>query len=68
MLSDKLGSTLPFTRQEIADMVGTTTETAIRLISSFRERGIIRSTSGKIIIQDEEKLRLLREGPPQIQH
>lgn len=68
MLSNKLGSTLPFTRQEIADMVGTTTETVIRLMSIFRERGVIRSTRGKIIIQDRKKLKLLREGPPEILH
>jgi len=35
MLSAKLGPTLLFTRQEIADMVGTTTETAIRVMSQL---------------------------------
>ena len=66
MLSSKLGPTLPFTRQEIADMAGTTTETAIRVMSRLRSRGIIRSLRGKIIILDETKLRLLSEGPPLI--
>jgi len=66
MLSSKLGSTLPFTREEIADMAGTTTETTIRLMSHLRERGIIRSSRGKIIILDETKLKLLSEGPPQV--
>jgi len=66
MLSSKLGTTLPFTRQEVADMAGTTTETAIRLLSNLKERGVIRSTRGKIIILDEIKLRLLSEGPPQL--
>ena len=66
MLSVKLGSTLPFTRQDIADMVGTTTETAIRVMSHLKDRGIIRSVRGKVIILDEEKLRLLSEGPPQV--
>jgi len=66
MLSLKLGLTLPFTRQEIADMVGTTTETAIRVMSHLRERGIIRSVRGTVIILDEEKLRVLSEGPPQV--
>ncbi len=66
MLSSKLGFTLPFTRQEIADMVGTTTETAIRVMSHLKDRGIIRSTRGKVIILDEEKLRLLSEGPPRV--
>ncbi len=66
MLSAKLGSTLPFTRQELADMAGTTTETAIRFMSRLKDRGIIRSVRGKIIILDETKLRLLSEGPPQV--
>ncbi len=64
MLSAKLGPTLPFTRQEIANMAGTTTETAIRVTSQLKERGIIRSVRGKIIILDETKLRLLSEGLP----
>jgi len=66
MLSSKLGPSLPFTRQEIADMAGTTTETAIRFISNLRDRGIIRSARGKIVILDDVKLRLLSEGPPQV--
>lgn len=66
MLSSKLGLTLPFTRQEIADMVGTTTETAIRVMSRLKDRGIIRSVRGKVIILDKEKLRLLSEGPPRV--
>jgi len=66
MLSTKLGPTLTFTRQEIADMVGTTTETAIRVMSHLKDRGIISSVRGKVIVLDEEKLRLLGEGPPRV--
>ena len=66
MLSAKLGLTLPFTRQEIADMAGTTTETAIRVMSHLKDREIIRSVRGKVIILNEEKLRLLSEGPPRV--
>ena len=66
MLSAKIGLTLPFTRQEIADMVGTTTETAIRVMSQLKDRRIIRTVRGKVIILDEEKLRLLSEGPPRV--
>ncbi len=64
MLSSKLGPTLPFTRQEIADMTGTTTETAIRLMSRLKDSRVIRSSRGKITILDETKLRLLSEGTP----
>ena len=66
MLSSKLGPTLSFTRQEIADMAGTTTETAIRVMSHLKDRRIIRSVRGKVTILDEEKLRLLGEGPPRV--
>jgi len=66
MLSSKLGTELPFTRQEIADMTGTTIETAIRVMSRLKERGIVRSARGKTVIADEAKLRLLSEGPPQV--
>jgi len=66
MLSAKLGPTIPFTRQEIADMAGTTIETTIRTMSILRDRGIIRSVRGKVIILDEQKLKLLSEGPPQV--
>jgi len=47
-------------------MTGTTTETATRVMSHLKDRGIIRSVRGKVIILDEEKLRLLGEGPPQV--
>ncbi|MFC1987785.1 Crp/Fnr family transcriptional regulator [Chloroflexota bacterium] len=66
MLSSKIGLTLPFTRQDIADMAGTTIETAIRVMSHMKDRGIIRSTRGKITVLDRKKLGLLSEGPPQV--
>ena len=66
MLASRMGNTLPFTRQELADMAGMTTETAIRLTSQLRERGIIRSFRGQLIILDEVKLRALAEGPPTV--
>lgn len=66
MLSARLGMNLPFTRQELSDMAGTTTETTIRILSQWKERGIISSVRGRITIADETKLRLLAEGPPGI--
>ena len=66
MLSAKLGETLPFTRQEIADMAGTTTETAIRFLSRLKDGGIISSDRGKVSILNKGKLRLIGEGPPQV--
>ena len=66
MLSSKLGATLPFTRQELADMAGTTPETAIRIMSRLQAGGIVRSSRGETVIVDEARLRLLGEGPPQV--
>lgn len=65
MLSSRIGPTLPFTKQEIADMAGTTTETAIRVMSRLKDGDVIRSVRGKTVILDEAKLRLLSEGSPQ---
>ena len=66
MLASRMGNTLPFTRQELADMAGMTTETAIRLTGGLSERGIIRTSRGQIVILDDAKLRALAEGPPTI--
>ncbi|MFH1074478.1 MAG: Crp/Fnr family transcriptional regulator [Candidatus Firestonebacteria bacterium] len=63
-LSSRMGLEIPFTRQEIAGMVGTTIETAIRVTSRFKEARVIKTTRGKIIIIDRKKLALLAEGPP----
>ncbi len=62
MLSTRLGKELPFTRQEIADMVGTTIETSIRITSHLKKKGIISSSRGRIVILDAARLRLLSEG------
>lgn len=44
------------TREEIANLTGTTTETAIRLLSEFRDDGIIGIDKKKILILDLDKL------------
>ena len=56
MLYSKFGTTLLFTCEEIADLSGTTTETAIRVLSKLRKSGIIRSYRGKITVLDPTKL------------
>ena len=43
MLYSKFGTTLVFTCEELADLSGTTTETAIRVLSKLRKMSIIRS-------------------------
>ncbi|MFQ5855822.1 MAG: Crp/Fnr family transcriptional regulator, partial [Anaerolineae bacterium] len=44
------------TRQDIADMSGTTVETTIRVFSKWRQAGIVESQNGKIVIHDRERL------------
>jgi CRP-like cAMP-binding protein len=62
MLHEKLGPELPFTRQEIADMSGTTVETAIRTMGRLTEEGVIKSTRGRITVVNKERLSQLSEG------
>jgi len=65
-LASKLGNELPFTRQDLADMSGTTLETTVRFLSRLKDGGIISSRRGLVTIKNQEKLRLLSEGPPHI--
>ena len=44
------------TKQDIADMVGTTVETSIRTFSKFKKEGLVTDLDGKIIIKDREGL------------
>lgn len=49
--------TLKLTKQEIAEMVGTTVETSIRTMSQFKKAGLIEEKAGRIIIKDPSGLR-----------
>ena len=42
----------PLTRQEISEMVGTTVETCIRTISKFQKQGMVKSSGGRIMINE----------------
>ncbi len=63
-LTKRMGKEIPFTRQEVAAMVGTSIETAIRVTSRFKEAGILKSSRGKIFVTNLEKLGIIAEGPP----
>jgi CRP-like cAMP-binding protein len=52
------GATLPFTRQELANMTGTTTESTIRALSDWEKSGVIRTARGQIQIR---KIQVLEE-------
>ncbi|MEJ2684589.1 MAG: Crp/Fnr family transcriptional regulator [Candidatus Sulfobium sp.] len=66
-LADKAGEkttggvmiNMNLTKQDIAEMVGTTVETSIRTTSKLSKAGIITSRAGKIIIREPEKLKSL---------
>ncbi len=44
------------TKQDVADMVGTTVETSIRTFSKFKKEGLVADSDGKIVIKDREGL------------
>ena len=53
---------LALTREEMAEMIGTTQETTIRLLSQFRKLGLVRLDNKSITLLDPEKLAQLVEG------
>ncbi len=53
--------TLPLTRQDLADMAGTTVETTIRTLSRMRREGIVDTMRGRILILDSARLTHLAE-------
>ncbi len=55
---DKNGTRLNMhlTRQDIAEMAGTTVETAIRVMSRFNKEDIVKSIEGRIVITDPKRL------------
>ena len=55
--SEKDNPTLKITREDLAHMVGTATESLIRTLSDFRSEKLIDISDGKISILSEEKLR-----------
>jgi CRP-like cAMP-binding protein len=60
----KQGLTLPFhlTRQSLADMTGTTVETAIRIVSRWLKDGLLADDGARLRVVDVEALRALAEG------
>jgi CRP-like cAMP-binding protein len=66
-LSEQMGTDTPegreiglkLTKQDIAEMVGTTVETSIRTMSRFKRDGLIKEMAGKIIIINPSGLEYL---------
>jgi len=69
-LADKVGVSekggiminLPLTRQDLADMAGTTVETAIRVMSRFTKSKFIKPANGKIFLLHPQALHRILEG------
>src|SRR5512136_3150497 len=54
---------LPLSRQDLADMAGTTIETAIRVMSRLRKEGLVHTEpGGYVIVRDHNRLQQLSEG------
>ncbi len=47
------------TKQDVADMVGTTVETSIRTFSKFKKQDLVTEVEGKIVIRDKDGLAAL---------
>ncbi|MGB5498015.1 MAG: helix-turn-helix domain-containing protein, partial [Maribacter sp.] len=60
--SDEGFLNLTLSREDIANVVGTATESAIRIISEFKKKGMIKTSGKKIGIIDEKQLQDLIEG------
>jgi CRP/FNR family transcriptional regulator len=54
---------LALSRQDLADMAGTTVETAIRVLSRWRAQGLVADRGGWLVITDPAGLSALAEEP-----
>ena len=52
---------IQLTREELAGMIGTATESCIRLLSDFNKLGLIELIGKKIVIKDIGKLRRIAD-------
>jgi len=67
-LADKIGeqcgevTVVSLTRQELADMVGTTVETTIRITSKWQRAGLLQSSRHRLGVRDREQLHKIAGG------
>jgi CRP-like cAMP-binding protein len=55
----------PLSRQDIAEMTGTTLHTVSRLMTAWEEKGLVRSGRQKVIVVEPHRLLMLAEGRSQ---
>lgn len=63
MLSSRFGPNLPMTNDDIADMTGTSRETAARVISRLQKGGLLSKFRGQIKILNPPQLDLMATSP-----
>lgn len=56
MLEDKIGSTLPLTNTDIAEMTGVSRETAARIISNLNKSNLVTKSRGSLKLVDKDAL------------
>ncbi len=59
MTADGIAINMKLTKQDLAEMVGTTVETSIRTMSKLSKSGLVSVKAGRIVIKDIEKLKSL---------
>ncbi|QYO78973.1 Crp/Fnr family transcriptional regulator [Devosia salina] len=52
----------PLTRQDVAEMTGTTLHTVSRLFSAWESQGIVKGGRQKLLVRDKARLQALAEG------
>jgi CRP-like cAMP-binding protein len=62
-LADKFGDLVPVTRKELAELAGTTIETAIRITRDFERQGWLELSRGKFRVTDRDALARRALGP-----
>jgi CRP-like cAMP-binding protein len=56
------GKAIPFTRQELAQMVNTTVESCIRTLSTWNKKGWIEGGRGEVLVKDRAALENVIQG------
>lgn len=60
-VGDAMRLTVPLSRQDVADMAGTTVETAIRVLSRWRRAGLVQDDGEYLVLADVPALRALAQ-------
>jgi len=64
MVDDGVEIDFPISRQDIAEMTGTTLHTVSRTLSAWEDRGLVSGGRQRIVLLDPHRLMVLAEGAP----